>query len=82
MARGRLATSETVSCLVNRWRATFLDAVSARRIEVDVAARNLDIAREAAWVALRASRPTGLVVVELVDVRPADDTIPPGGQAS
>jgi hypothetical protein len=51
----------------------FIDATSERRIELDVDAEDRDGARDAAWALLRATRPTGLVVVELIDVRELDD---------
>jgi hypothetical protein len=60
-----------------RWRVTFIDAVSARRIDVDVDAPDVDVARDRAWATLRATRPAGLVVVELLEARPAEDIIGP-----
>ena len=56
-----------------QWRVAFLDAVSGRRIDVEVYAPDMATARERGWAALRASRPAGLVVVELIDTRRADD---------
>jgi nitrogen regulatory protein P-II 1 len=55
---------------VTRWRVTFVDAVTATRIEVDVDAPDAEGARERGWEALRATWPTGRVVVDLVDIRP------------
>lgn len=57
-----------------QWRVTFIDPVTAARIEVDVYAPDIVAARERGWAALRATRPPGLVVVDLVDARPADAT--------
>ena len=56
-----------------QWRVTFVDAVSGRRIDLDVYAPDMATARERGWAALRASRPAGLVVVELIDTRRTDD---------
>lgn len=58
---------------MKRWRVTFADATSDRRIDLKVNADNRDAARDAAWAVLRARRPTGLVVVELIDVRELDE---------
>ena len=58
---------------MKRWRVTFVDATSERRIELAVAADDREGARDAAWALLRATGPTGLVVVELIDVRELDD---------
>jgi hypothetical protein len=55
-----------------QWRVTFIDPVTADRIELDVCAPDIVAARERGWAALRATRPPGLVVVELIDARPAD----------
>ena len=57
-----------------RWRVVFVDPTTERHIELDVEAETVEMAREAAWALLRAKRPKGLVVVELVDVRAIDDT--------
>lgn len=55
-----------------QWCVTFVDAVSGKPIELEVSASDADGAREQAWATLRAARPPGLVVVELVEVRPAN----------
>jgi hypothetical protein len=57
---------------VSRWRVAFIDAVTATRIEFDVDAADAEAARERGREALRAARPTGLVVGVLVDIRPAE----------
>jgi hypothetical protein len=57
---------------VSPWRVAFVDAVTAHRIEVDVNAADAEAVRERGREALRAARPTGLVVVVLVDIRPAE----------
>ena len=54
-----------------RWCVTFVDSVSGKPIELEVSASDADGAREQGWATLRAARPPGLVVVELVNVRPA-----------
>lgn len=58
-----------------RWRLTFVDAVTARRIDVVVNAPHVAAARERGWAVLRATRPAGLVVVDLVETRALDDTV-------
>ena len=60
------ARDETV-----RWVVTFVDAVTAQRIEIEVAAPDAAAARERGWAELRAARPAGLVVVDLIDTRRA-----------
>ena len=67
-AKKKLSTRERAK----KWRVTFIDPVTAGRIEVDVYAPDIVAARERGWAALRATRPPGLVVLELVDARPAD----------
>ena len=61
-----------------RWRVTFIDVVTAQRMDVEVCAQDIQIAHERAWAALRARQPTGLVVVDLVETRRADETIDRG----
>lgn len=56
-----------------RWRVTLVDTVSGQPIEIDVDGRDVEAAREAGWATLRSRRTTGLVVVDLVDVRPMDE---------
>ena len=51
----------------------FVDPVSATRIEVEVCATDSAAARERAWAALRANRERGVVVVDLIDVRPVKE---------
>ena len=51
-----------------RWRVTFIDAVTAKRIEVE--ARAGEAARELAWERLRGTHPTGLVAMDLVESGP------------
>ena len=64
---------------MSRWRVTFVDAVSERRVELDVESRTLDAVRDAGWTLLGARRPTALVV-NLVDIRAFDDRMPPDGE--